>query len=131
MLFFFPGQDDSPLYVFDSSFDDNKDSKGVRSSLFMRAYVAGRVVVLKSVELAALPLQMLHDFEVPIYFRDDLFRLVGERRRPPYRWFLVGPKRSGTSLHVDPLGTSAWNTVIVGRKLWYVGRLINSVQLFC
>jgi len=82
---------DSPLYVFDSRFVDNAVSK-----------------------------RLLTEFSVPSYFPDDLFGLVGERRRPPYRWFLLGPQRSGTCVHIDPLATSAWNTLISGRKYWAI-----------
>eukprot|EP00879_Flechtneria_rotunda_P029484 GHRR01031892.1.p1 GENE.GHRR01031892.1~~GHRR01031892.1.p1 ORF type:complete len:132 (+),score=29.12 GHRR01031892.1:790-1185(+) len=50
------GSDDSPLYIFDGTFADRSGSTA-----------------------------MTDHYKVPDLFQDDLFKLVGERRRPPYR----------------------------------------------
>jgi histone arginine demethylase JMJD6 len=61
---------------------------------------------------------ILEEYEVPSCFRADLYELVDEEVRPPYRWILIGPPRSGTGLHVDPAGTHAWVTLLQGLKRW-------------
>lgn len=41
---------------------------------------------------------ILEDMEVPEYFREDFFGMMGDRR-PDYRWIIIGPARSGSTFH--------------------------------
>ncbi|KAJ3061469.1 hypothetical protein HDU98_002637 [Podochytrium sp. JEL0797] len=58
------------------------------------------------------------DFNVPEYFEQDLFSLLGPNERPDHRWLIIGPPRSGSTYHLDPNSTNAWNAVITGSKKW-------------
>ncbi|XP_059428480.1 arginine-specific demethylase JMJ22-like [Corylus avellana] len=57
------------------------------------------------------------EYEVPVYFQEDLFSVLGHER-PDYRWIIIGLAGSGSSFHIDPNSTSAWDAVIKGSKKW-------------
>ena len=61
------------------------------------------------------PLRSLYD--IPAQFQHDIFSHLGSVR-PSYRWIVMGPARCGAPWHVDPIGTSAWNGLVCGRKRW-------------
>lgn len=61
---------------------------------------------------------LLKDYNVPHLFQEDFFDVLDREKRPAFRWLIIGPERSGASWHVDPGLTSAWNTLLCGRKRW-------------
>jgi hypothetical protein len=130
--------DDSPLYLFDQHFAD-------RSPALFNDYCTPSVFPQPSEEKrdrcgAVLQLSSLdasgahhvhggeasdcgnvgHGSKTSVRAPEqevDLFSLLGDAR-PNFRWLIIGGKRSGSTFHVDPNGTSAWNACIRGRKLW-------------
>jgi len=63
--------------------------------------------------------ELLQDYEEPVII-NDLFSFIDDADplRPPYRWLLVGTRRSGTFVHQDPHGSAAWNASVKGFKRW-------------
>lgn len=65
---------------------------------------------------------LLSDFSVPAPFSDDLYDTNEETRDflplSCHLFVLVGGPRSGSNMHKDPKWTSAWNTLLCGRKRW-------------
>ena len=63
-----------------------------------------------------IPSQLQHNST--LIYETDLFRVLGEEKRPDYRWLVAGPARSGSLFHIDPNQTNAWNLCVRGRKKW-------------
>ena len=64
-------RDDSPLYMFESNIEDHPQVNA-----------------------------MCDEYEPAKFFKEDFFvDLLGESKAPPHRWFLIGPRRSGSEVH--------------------------------
>lgn len=60
--------------------------------------------------------ELLDDFDVPEYFREDWLEELPELN--DMMWLFLGPKNSGMDLHQDLGHTAAWNAQVTGRKRW-------------
>jgi histone arginine demethylase JMJD6 len=76
------GSDDSPLYIFDGTFADRSGSAA-----------------------------MAKQYSVPGLFKEDLFQLAGERRRPPYRCVVVTIMSLMMSMVAVVVSAAAWRPV--------------------
>lgn len=85
-------RDDVPIYVFDRDFA--KRYPAMRSDYDSNAVIRA------------------------LHLGENLYRCFDDDVRPPCRWFLAGPRGSGTDVHRDPRGTCAWNVLLRGKKLW-------------
>jgi len=61
-------------------------------------------------------MHLFSDYSAPNPIPQDYFEQTGILT--DYQWIIVSHKNTGTELHMDPLYTSPWNTVISGHKWW-------------
>ncbi|POM71054.1 Histone arginine demethylase [Phytophthora palmivora] len=121
--------DETPLYIFDARFgekmptmleDYNVDDLKVFKEDFLNVIASpdeeeegqdGKKVLTKGVKLEAGGKKVR---------KDKKKKREPGSVRPDYRWIVVGPHRTGAPWHQDPARTSAWNSLVKGRKRWAI-----------
>jgi RimJ/RimL family protein N-acetyltransferase len=61
---------------------------------------------------------LLEDYKVLEIF-ENWFSKMEEYIAPKLKFIFLGSSNSGTTFHIDPLNTSAWNGLIKGKKIWF------------
>lgn len=103
--------DEDPLYIFDDKVFCIHHFHFICYKSYQQRNSFG-----KSLQFGESAPKLLEDYSVPHLFQEDFFDILDYEQRPAFRWFIIGPERSGASWHVDPGLTSAWNTLLCGRK---------------
>ncbi|KAK8776383.1 hypothetical protein V5799_030272 [Amblyomma americanum] len=62
--------------------------------------------------------RLREDYEVPSYFKDDMFKYAKEADLPPTRCFNLGPALAGDRIQTNPLHCNLWSALVHGSRLW-------------
>lgn len=74
--------------------------------------------------------ELCDDYATPD-FLDDWFASFPPKSKPPFRWFFIGPRSTGSHLHIDTSGTHAWLTQIHGEKEWILFPAEDIPESYC
>lgn len=123
--------DETPLYIFDPNFGDKlpellseytiSDLKFFKEDLLsvVTQENASRPQAVKAP--AAPSISTDGDTDASSDESDDASSdRASSPLRPDFRWLVIGPQRTGAPWHTDPARTSAWNTLVKGRKRWAI-----------
>ena len=87
---------------------------------YCRATVDEQPLYLFDKAFATKAPPLAREYTPPHFFAPerDLFDALPADCRPDFRWLIIGGTRSGSSWHIDPNASSAWNAVLCGEKKW-------------
>ena len=109
---------------FQCGIDKYGEDVSVNLKQYMEKYVIGcndrnPMLIFDAIVMEQEEVDLINDFACPALFsQDDYLKHIDPISRPPFQWFIYGPKNSGSPVHQDPMGTQAWNALCSGKKLW-------------
>ncbi|TDH71063.1 hypothetical protein CCR75_002800 [Bremia lactucae] len=117
--------DETPLYIFDPEF-------GEKMPDLLQDYNIEDLMVFKEDFLSVTGMESRLDGNNKLRDEsgkhEDRVKSIGGKtkkrdtvsKRADFRWIVIGPQRTGASWHQDPVNTSAWNSLVKGRKRWAI-----------
>lgn len=123
--------DETPLYIFDARFgekmpamlnDYSVDSLGVFRQDFLKDAAENQAKEAAKAEADNVRFQAGGKKIQDNSSKPNVNKKKSKHGsiRPDFRWIVIGPERTGAPWHTDPARTSAWNSLVKGRKRWAI-----------
>ncbi|CAN8026879.1 unnamed protein product [Ixodes persulcatus] len=62
--------------------------------------------------------RLREDYDVPSYFKDDMFKYARDADLPPTRCFNLGPPLAGDRIQTNPMQCNLWSALVHGARRW-------------